>query len=104
MTTSFDEALRAIIDSTRDGTLLRGEVLARWHEFVGTGQFMRAMEEKVSWLRDRVVGAIRGTPPEADKVSVAVESGLETIDHRTLTMADYVGPTERRRLFERELM
>lgn len=35
---------------------------------------------------------------------VAVESGLEAIDHRTLTMADYVGPTERRRLFERELM
>lgn len=34
----------------------------------------------------------------------AVETGAETINHRTLTMADYVGPTERRRLFERELM
>ena len=34
----------------------------------------------------------------------AVESGAETINHRTLTMADYVGPTERRRVFERELM
>ncbi|HJG79581.1 MAG TPA: TniB family NTP-binding protein [Brevibacterium senegalense] len=34
----------------------------------------------------------------------AVESGAEAINHRTLTMADYVGPTERRRLFERELM
>ena len=35
---------------------------------------------------------------------VAVESGEEAINHRTLTMADYVGPTERRRQFERELM
>ncbi|WP_288782478.1 TniB family NTP-binding protein [uncultured Kocuria sp.] len=34
----------------------------------------------------------------------AVESGIESINHRTLTMADYVGPTQRRRLFERELM
>ena len=75
----FDEARRQISVQSADGTLLRGEVLARWHEFVGTGQFMRAMEEKVSWLRDRVVGAIRGTPPEADKVSVAVESGLAAL-------------------------
>lgn len=35
---------------------------------------------------------------------VAVESGEEAINHRALTMADYVGPTERRRQFERELM
>ena len=34
----------------------------------------------------------------------AVESGLEAIDHRTLTMANYTGPTERRRVFERELL
>ncbi|AOT04293.1 TniB family NTP-binding protein [Arthrobacter sp. U41] len=33
----------------------------------------------------------------------AVESGEERINRRTLVMADYAGPTERRRLFEREL-
>ncbi len=33
----------------------------------------------------------------------AVESG-EAINHRTLSMADYTGPSERRRQFERELM
>ena len=33
----------------------------------------------------------------------AIESGEEAINQRTLLMADYVGPTERRRLFEREL-
>jgi hypothetical protein len=34
----------------------------------------------------------------------AVESGEERINRRTLVMADYAGPTERRHLFERELM
>lgn len=34
----------------------------------------------------------------------AVETGEESINRRTLVMADYVGPTERRRLFERELL
>ena len=35
---------------------------------------------------------------------VAVDSGEEAINQRTLTMADYAGPSERRRLFERELL
>jgi hypothetical protein len=34
----------------------------------------------------------------------AVESGEEAINHRTLSMAEYTGPSERRRQFERELM
>ena len=34
----------------------------------------------------------------------ALESGEEAINHRTLSMADYTGPGERRRQFERELM
>lgn len=34
----------------------------------------------------------------------AVESGEEKINRRTLTMADYMGPSERRKLFERELL
>lgn len=34
----------------------------------------------------------------------AVESGVEAINQRTLNMADYAGPGERRRRFERELM
>lgn len=33
----------------------------------------------------------------------AIESGEESINSRTLSLADYDGPTERRRAFEREL-
>jgi type II secretory pathway predicted ATPase ExeA len=38
-----------------------------------------------------------------DAAVAAIESGEEAISQRTLLMADYAGPGERRRLFEREL-
>jgi hypothetical protein len=76
---SYSEAVRTVGVQTADGTLLRGEVLARWHEFVGTGEFFRALEQKVSWLRDRLMAALRGEPPGAGNLKVAVESGLESL-------------------------
>jgi energy-coupling factor transporter ATP-binding protein EcfA2 len=76
---SYDEAIERVDDASADGTLLRGEVLARWQEFVGTGELLRSLETKVGWLRDRVVGWMRGKPQSADRVTVAVESGLETL-------------------------
>ena len=76
---AYDKAVHDIVDATEDGTLLRGEVLARWQEFVGTGELLRGLETKVGWLRDRVVNAIKGKPQQAERVTVAVESGLETL-------------------------
>jgi hypothetical protein len=76
---SYGEAVRTVQVQTADGTLLRGEVLARWHEFVGTGEFFRALEQKVSWLRDRLMAALRGEPPGAGNLKIAVESGLESL-------------------------
>ena len=70
---------RRIDDASADGTLLRGEVLARWQEFVGTGELLRSLETRVGWLRDRVVGWVKGKPQQAERVTVAVESGLETL-------------------------
>ncbi len=77
--TSYDQALADIDKGSADGTLLRGEVLARWQEFVGTGELLRGLETKVSWLRDRLVNAIKGKPQQAERVTVAVESGLQTL-------------------------
>jgi hypothetical protein len=54
-------------------------VLARWQEFVGTGELLRSLENRVGWIRDRVVNAIKGKPQQAERVTVAVESGLETL-------------------------
>jgi len=76
---AYDESIAAIMAASADGTLLRGEVLARWQEFVGTGELLRTLENKVGWLRDRVVNAVKGKPQQAERVTVAVESGLETL-------------------------
>lgn len=78
-TKAYDDATAAITEASADGTLLRGEVLARWQEFVGTGELLKSLETRVGWLRDRVVNAVKGKPPQAERVTVAVESGLETL-------------------------
>ncbi|MGE5720528.1 MAG: dynamin family protein [Nocardioidaceae bacterium] len=76
---AYDDAVKSVDEASADGTLLRGEVLARWQEFVGTGELLRSLETKVGWLRDRIVGAVKGRPHQVEKVTVAVESGLETL-------------------------
>jgi energy-coupling factor transporter ATP-binding protein EcfA2 len=76
---AYDDAVAAISTASADGTLLRGEVLARWQEFVGTGELLKTLENRVGWLRDKVVAAIKGKPQQAERVTVAVESGLETL-------------------------
>jgi energy-coupling factor transporter ATP-binding protein EcfA2 len=76
---AYDEEIRTLLEATADGTLLRGEVLVRWQEFVGTGELLRSLEAKVGRLRDRMVNAIKGKPQQAERVNVAVESSLETL-------------------------
>lgn len=76
---SYAVALDAVLESTKDGTLLRGEVLARWQDFVGTGEFMRGLESTVGRIRDRVGGFLTGKPPRAATVESAIESGLQTV-------------------------
>ncbi|WP_245644530.1 dynamin family protein [Nocardioides jensenii] len=76
---AYAEAGDAITLASADGTLLRGEVLARWQEFVGTGELLRSLESKVGRVRDRLVNAVKGKPQQAERVTVAVESGLETL-------------------------
>ncbi len=76
---AYADSLSAIDEAAQDGTLLRGEVLARWQDFVGTGELMRNLEDKVGRFRDRLMSAARGRPQPAQRLTVAVESGLETL-------------------------
>ena len=76
---AYARAIEQIDEASADGTLLRGEVLARWQEFVGTGELLKAIESRVSWLRDRIGNAVRGRPQQVGRVTVAVESGLEAL-------------------------
>lgn len=63
-----------------------------------------ATEDMARYLLTRSEGTIGElTHLLTDAAVAAIESGEEAINQRTLLMASYVGPTERRRMFEREL-
>ena len=75
----YEEALTTIDVALSDGSLLRGEVLSRWHDFVGTGDFFRSLDSTIGRLRDRVGSALRGQPAAAQKVEDALESGIHAV-------------------------
>lgn len=76
VTAAYVAALKAVEHAMTDGTLLRGEVLARWQEFVGTGEFLRQVEAGISRLRDRITAAIKGNPPPTSDLGEALQSGV----------------------------
>lgn len=75
----YEKALTSIDAALSDGSLLRGEVLSRWHDFVGTGDFFRSLDNTIGRLRDRVGSALRGQPAAAQKVEDALETGIYAV-------------------------
>jgi hypothetical protein len=92
---SYEAALVAIDHASADGSLLRGEVLSRWQELVGSGDFLNGLE-KVGKIRDRVTSAVKGQPQQASRLTAAIESGLLslTLEHAE-GAADRAGETWR---------
>lgn len=76
---SYTSARARVDDGLRDGSLMRGEVLARWQEFVGTGEMLRTLEERVGRLRDRMVAAARGRPLPTEQLGEALQTGVEVL-------------------------
>ncbi|MCX6401994.1 MAG: dynamin family protein [Propionibacteriales bacterium] len=73
----YDDAQTGLLADAADGALLRGDLLARWQEFVGSGELVRSLEAKVGFVRERLVNAIKGKPQQAERVAVAIEMALE---------------------------
>jgi hypothetical protein len=78
---AYREAESEVALGVQDGTLFRGEVLARWQELAGTGEFMRGLQARVGRLRDRVVSALSGRPLPAEQLESALESSVVTFVH-----------------------
>ncbi|MBG6223494.1 hypothetical protein IWX63_000042 [Arthrobacter sp. CAN_A2] len=91
---AYGDALADVLAATEDGKLLRGEVLARWQDFVGTGEFMRGLETRIGRARDRMSAFFTGRPAPAATVAEAIGSGLQTVIVEQAARAD---ETTRRR-------
>ena len=76
---AYEAATVQALAATQDGTLLRGEVLARWQDFVGTGEFFRGIESGIGRLRDRIGAFFSGKPAPSVVVEAAIESGLQAV-------------------------
>jgi hypothetical protein len=80
--TAYDAAQPRVVEASEDGSLLRGEVMARWQEFVGTGELMRSLEARIGRVRDRVTAAVQGKPRQpavGDELVQALESGVASL-------------------------
>jgi len=78
---AYAEALAEIDKTVRDGSLLRGEILARWHDVVGTGDLMRSVQSGLGALRDRLRSMVTGAPRAEAELRTAVESGVDAVVH-----------------------
>ena len=75
-TGAFDNSRERIDAALGDGSLLRGEVLARWQDVVGTGELLRGVESLVTRARDRLGQLVSGRPAPAVAAEQALGTGL----------------------------
>ncbi len=78
---AYAAGVEEVDEAVRNGSVLRGEVLARWHDVVGTGDFMRAMESRIGWLRDRARALFSAGPQPERQLQTAVESSVDALVH-----------------------
>lgn len=76
---AYADAEQGVEDGMEDGTLLRGEVLARWQELVGTGEFLRQVEVGISHLRDRITTFFTGKKVTTDNLGEAIQTGAAAL-------------------------
>jgi energy-coupling factor transporter ATP-binding protein EcfA2 len=70
---------QVITDDLTGGALLRGEVLDRWQELIGTNEMMRAIQSRISSVRDRIAAVVRGRPKATNEVQGEITSTLEQL-------------------------
>jgi energy-coupling factor transporter ATP-binding protein EcfA2 len=68
-------------DQISQGAMLKGEVLDRWEEVIGTGEMMRQVRTGLGRLRDTVAGALTGRQSGNAKLNGAVEHVAESLIH-----------------------
>ncbi|MBK6872250.1 MAG: GTPase domain-containing protein, partial [Kineosporiaceae bacterium] len=76
---AYADALTTVRKDIDAGALLRGEVLARWEELLGTGELFRQLRTGLSKLRDQVAGLLTGRRRTHAEFTEAVEHVVQTL-------------------------
>lgn len=84
---NFSAATMRLRDDVRDGSVMRGEVLARWQDLVGTGDLLRQLQSSIGRFRDKLASAITGRATSTDRFQGALESGVQTLLRARITEA-----------------
>ncbi|HYB88460.1 MAG TPA: GTPase [Streptosporangiaceae bacterium] len=75
VTGAYRAAMAEVETATADGSLLSGEVLARWQDFAGTGELLRSLQPRRSVGKQRR----RRGPARAQTLRSAVRTALESL-------------------------
>ncbi len=83
MERTYEDTRESLRSDVSSGTLLRGEVLERWQELIGTAELMQAVQSRISWFRDRIGSFLTGRTGATAEVQGEITSTLEQllIDH-----------------------
>jgi len=76
---AYAAGLAGIDEATRDGSLLRGEILARWQDFTGTGDLLRMLQVRRGSAAAASRPRKRRIPARAGALKAAVRTGLESL-------------------------
>jgi energy-coupling factor transporter ATP-binding protein EcfA2 len=74
----YQAGLAEFDEATSNGSLLRGEILARWQDFTGTGDLLRMLQVRRSG-RPASRPRKRQMPARAKALKAALRDGLETL-------------------------
>lgn len=85
---AYQESLAAFEEATRDGSLLRGEVLARWQDFAGTGDLLRTLQVRRG--RGAAKQRKQGLPARGTALKAAIEGSVASL---VAAMADRAAET-----------
>ncbi|MDO9380704.1 MAG: ABC transporter [Nocardioidaceae bacterium] len=74
---AHDDQQQALEVALADGTVVSGALAARWQDFVGSGDLVRSLEDRVSRIRSRVVDSVTGRRDRSGEVLAAVEHAVD---------------------------
>lgn len=74
---AYADAVTEIGTATADGSLLHGEILARWQDFAGTGDLFRAIQARRG--RGHRKERRRGSPGRLNSLADAVRTGVASL-------------------------